>query len=217
MGQSSFASSLHERVREYYTDKFRQFGATPRGADWRDSESQELRFARLLDVFEDRSAMSLIELGCGYGALCSYLRRAGWNVEYTGYDLAEEMVTAARQALHGEQRVHFEIGSRPETTADYCVASGIFNVRFDIDDADWTEYVFETLDIMASSSRRGFAFNFLTRFSDRDRMEARLFYADPGEMLDRCIERFGRRVSLAHGYGLFEFTMLVWHGAGSQR
>src|SRR5712691_9279492 len=74
MGQSSKASLL-ERVAAYYTDKIRQHGPTPQGVDWRDLESQEMRFACLLRIVDDDPGASLIELGCGYGALYGYLRR----------------------------------------------------------------------------------------------------------------------------------------------
>jgi hypothetical protein len=71
--------------------------------------------------------------------------------------------------------------------------------------------MFATLDMMARSARRGFAFNCLTAFSDPERMERRLYYADPGGMLDRCLARYGRHIALRHDYGLYEFTVLIRH------
>src|SRR5207244_2479267 len=71
---------LHAPIAAYYGEKVRRFGATPRGADWRDAAGQELRFARLLDIFEQARSGSLVEIGCGYGALFGYLLAGGWNV-----------------------------------------------------------------------------------------------------------------------------------------
>lgn len=206
------SDGLRARVAAYYTEKIRQYGSTPRGADWRDAESQELRFARLLELI-DRPAESLIELGCGYGALYGYLRRTGRNLAYSGYDISPDMIAAARRAFPDESSARFETGSLPRQRADYCVASGIFNVRFDVSDAEWRGYVHETLDVMAAAADRGFAFNCLTSHSDKDRQETRLYYADPGDTLSHCIARYGRRVSLLHGSPSYEFTILVWHGA----
>jgi hypothetical protein len=120
------------------------------------------------------------------------------------------MVQASRATLGGDPRARVAVGSRPVEAGDYCVASGIFNVRFGFSDAEWRSYVIETLDDMAKAARKGFAFNVLTRFSDRERMDSRLYYADPGDLLTHCLSNYGRRVSLLHGYGLYEFTVLVW-------
>ena len=93
--------------------------------------------------------------------------------------------------------------------ADYSVASGIFNVRLDQSDADWREYIVRTLEQMAATSRKGFAFNCLTSYSDADHMRPDLYYADPCWLFDLCKRRFSRNVALLHDYDLYEFTMLV--------
>ena len=93
--------------------------------------------------------------------------------------------------------------------SDYTVSSGIFNVKGDTPDDRWLAYVLETLTEMARLSRRGFAFNVLTSYSDRDRMRGNLYYADPGFMLDYCKKTFSRYVAVLHDYPLYEFTVLV--------
>jgi SAM-dependent methyltransferase len=212
MTEDARLAPFHRPVRDYYAGMIRQFGPTPRGVDWRDAESQELRFARLLQICGGSRSGSLIELGCGYGALCLYLRRHGFDLDYSGYDLAEDMVRAARAMLGADPRAKVAVGGRPAEVGDYCVASGIFNVHFAFPDADWHRYIVATLDDMARAARKGFAFNALTRFSDPERMDLRLYYADPGDLLNHCLATYGRRVSLLHGYGLHEFTVLVWKG-----
>jgi SAM-dependent methyltransferase len=203
-------SSIHQRVAAYYADKLRQHGPTPRGVDWRDRESQEARFAALLEIV-DRAGASLVELGCGYGALYGYIRASGLDLSYFGYDISDQMVEAASTAYPAADFARLDTADPPRHRADYCVASGIFNVRFDIPNDVWLDYVFATTDLMAAIAGRGFAFNCLTSHSDRDRQEARLYYADPGAILNRCISRYGRRTSLLHGNPPYEFTVLVRH------
>jgi hypothetical protein len=60
-------------------------------------------------------------------------------------------------------------------------------------------------------SRRGFAFNALTSYSDRDKQRDDLYYADPLHWFDHCKKHYSRYVSLLHDYPLFEFTILVTH------
>ena len=44
----------------------------------------------------------------------------------------------------------------------------------------------KTLDEMDAGSRRGFAFNCLTSYSDAERMQDYLYYADPRVLFDHC-------------------------------
>ena len=50
--------------------------------------------------------------------------------------------------------------------ADYLVASGVFNIKLDASNADWTEYVLENLKKFDAWTKKGFAVNFLTKYSD---------------------------------------------------
>ena len=62
---------------------------------------------------------------------------------------------------------------------------------------------------MRALSRRGFAFNMLTSYSDADRMRSDLHYGDPAAYFDLCKRRFSRNVALLHDYELYEFTIVV--------
>lgn len=192
-------------VASYYEATVRQFGATARGVDWNGEESQVRRFEQLFDAAPD-GRFSLNDLGCGYGALLDHIKSRGLDVDYRGIDVAEEMIAVA-QATHPGAR--FTVGAVPSEPADLTVASGIFSVRLETSDEDWWRHIRDTLDVMHASSRIAFAFNCLTSFSDAERMRPYLYYADPGMVLDYCLGRFGRRVSLNHDYGLYEFTVTV--------
>jgi hypothetical protein len=61
---------------------------------------------------------------------------------------------------------------------------------------------------MAELSRRGFAFNVLTKYSDPERMRPDLYYADPLFLFNYCKKSF-KSVALLHDYPLYEFTILV--------
>ena len=73
-----------ETVDRYYSEKLRQFGATPRGVDWSTAASQELRFSRSCRSSMSRRRASLIDYGCGYGALLDYLGATGVASRTTG-------------------------------------------------------------------------------------------------------------------------------------
>ena len=201
---------LLRRVSAYYSGKVREFGATPRGADWKDQQSQHARFEQLAKVLRGAKTGSLAELGCGWGAFADWAHKHALDLDYTGYDISDDMLAAANARFKNVPQVSFRAGARPTEAADFVIASGIFNVRFDISDAAWLSYVDRTIGDMAASARKGFAFNCLTGFSDFERKEARLFYPYPGEMFDRSLRRHGRHGVLLQDYGLYEFTILIW-------
>lgn len=199
-------------VAGYYTARLAEHGDTPRGVDWNGAESQHLRFAQLSRVIAGDVPFSINDLGCGYGALNDYLRGQYPAFDFAGYDIAASMIDTARGRVGERADTRFVVASEPDRVADYGVASGIFNVRLGHGDDEWFEYVTATLDVLDRTSRRGFAFNCLTSYSDADKMRDTLYYADPGRLFDLCKRRYARNVALLHDYGLYEFTILVRKG-----
>jgi hypothetical protein len=115
----------------------------------------------------------------------------------------------ARGAARGQAGCRFIVGDHADRAADYSVGCGIFSVRLSASDAAWRQHILRTLEAMDAGSRRGFALNCLTRYSDAERMRDYLYYADPGELFDFCKTRCARDVALLHDYGLYEFTIVV--------
>lgn len=190
----------------YYTRRFQEHGATAAGVDWSSRESQELRFVQLLKVTDSHpGALSLIDYGCGFGALATFLEPA---VEYRGFDVSEPMIEYARQEHVDSSRVFTTVESELDT-ADFAVASGVFNVKQSASADEWQEYVVAMIARLDALSTDGFAFNMLTSYSDTDRMRDDLYYGDPLFFFDLCKRRFARNVALLHDYGLYEFTLLV--------
>jgi SAM-dependent methyltransferase len=201
--------TLREQARDYYDIKLRQHGATPAGADWNSQASQELRFRQLERLWEQEPEASVLDYGCGYGAMATYMRQRGHRGVYIGFDISESMADAARQYLRPVTGCHITARRHELTPADYAVASGVLNVKQGASDEAWTGYVWETIDDLAALGTRGFAFNALTSYSDVEKRRPDLFYADPLEIFDRCKRHYSRFVTLLHDYPLYEFTLIV--------
>ncbi|OUS10668.1 SAM-dependent methyltransferase [Gammaproteobacteria bacterium 53_120_T64] len=196
-------------VAEYYTSKLSEYGETPRGVDWNGEEGQTLRFEQLCKIIEMTNHFSINDLGCGYGALYDFLDEKYKEFSYSGIDVSEGMVQAAEQRYLNQPKARFVVSNEPDEIADYCVASGIFNVRLGRSNDEWRYYLEATLDMLDRTSRVGFAFNCLTSYSDSDKKRDYLYYADPCVLFDSCKRRYSRNVALLHDYGLYEFTILV--------
>jgi len=93
--------------------------------------------------------------------------------------------------------------------SDYSIASGIFSVKMQHSNKDWLSYISETLVKINEKTTNGFAFNMLSKYSDKEFMRDNLYYADPLFIFDFCKKNFAKNISLIHDYDLYEFTMLV--------
>lgn len=202
--------TIKRQVKTYYDDKLQAHGPTATGVDWNSAESQSLRFQQLLRAFDlsGPSTVSLNDYGCGYGALCGYLQEQGLRVSYHGYDLSNAMIEEARRHYPENDHIHFHAGDALQPAA-YTVASGILNVKQDLDTLNWQAYTLECLHKMNEASLKGFAFNVLTAYNDPEYRREYLFYADPCFYLDYVIRHFSRHVALYQDYGLYEFTLAV--------
>ena len=76
-----------DHVKSYFDKRIQEYGASPRGSDWNSETSQNIRFDQLLKVVETQR-FSLLDYGCGYGALADYLEIKGLNANYYGYDIS---------------------------------------------------------------------------------------------------------------------------------
>jgi SAM-dependent methyltransferase len=199
---------LLQQTRQYYDDKLAAHGPTARGVDWNSEESQRLRFRELVRLIEDDPDASVLDYGCGYGALRSYLRKRGHRGPYIGFDISQRMIDAAR-AGSSDVTARFLSERDALERVDYTLASGIFNVKQTTSDERWRQYMLDTIEDLSGFSSRGFAFNALSRYSDPEKRRADLYYADPLELFDHCARRISRSVSLLHDTPLYEFTLLV--------
>lgn len=197
------------KVKKFFTDKLEEHGPTHRGVDYNSTESQELRFRQLIRLIDSGRKYSMLDFGCGYGAMYDYLITLGHELHYVGYDIAESMVAKGRQLHPNKADCLFTSTIAEVPVLDYAVLSGTFNMKLDAEDGAWTKIVIESLQQMHALAAHGFAFNMLTKYSDADKMRADLYYGDPLFFFDYCKRNFSRNVALLHDYGLYDFTILV--------
>jgi SAM-dependent methyltransferase len=152
---------------------------------------------------------SVNDYGCGYGALVDYLRSRNLSFQYTGYDLSAAMIAQAEKNHRGDSNCRFVADNAQLFPADYTVASGIFNVKLDTPEKEWTDYMTQSIKKMAELSIQGFGFNILSIYSHREHRRADLFYADPLYWFHYCKENLSPFVALFHDYPLYEFTLWV--------
>lgn len=201
-----------KQIRDYFQMRFEQHGQDATGVDWNSVYAQETRFEQLAKVILPEKPFTVLDFGCGYGAMADWFRRNGLDFShYYGYDIVESSLLAGRDAYRDDPAVSFHASLDEIPQCDYLVASGVFNIKMDADYEEWTKYVIGSLESFNAKTSRGFSVNFLTSYSDADRMAERpdLYYADPCRIFDYCRRNFSRNVALLHDYKIWDFTILV--------
>jgi hypothetical protein len=197
------------KVKNYFTEKLNEHGATHLGVDYNSTESQEARFYQLLKVVDASQKYSLLDFGSGYGAMYDYLVRLRHAVYYVGYDIAPAMIAKGSEIHPNNSDCWFTDNLAEVPVLDYAVVSGTFNMKLEADTEAWTQVILDALTQMNAHASKGIAFNMLTRYSDTDRMRPDLYYGDPCFFFDYCKRNFSRNVALLHDYNLYDFTILV--------
>jgi len=181
---------------KFYTSAIQKYGKTSQGVHWNSVHSQEKRFEVLLSCIQDEN-FSIVDAGCGFGDLYSYLQRHEVTfTSYTGLDLSPRMVEIAYETT-GCKIVECNICTDILPQGDYYICSGAMNIlsRFDT-------YLFIRNCYLAS--KKGFVFNLL--MGDDDSAVYNHFY--PNE-LQNLFDELGAKVLIKKGYLRHDFTVFM--------
>ncbi len=205
-------SELERAVIDHYEGQLARHGPSARGMDWKDEASQRLRFELLCDVC-DLDGLRILEVGCGAAHLLDYLNGQRIRASYSGIDLSPAMVAAAREGHQDADIRCANLLTDAIQPADVVLCSGAFHVKLDTPADAWREHLERSLERMYDLCRLAMSFNLMSDQVDYRNQD--LYYANPGDVLDFCRRKLGRRVALRHDYPLFEFTVHVYHDEAS--
>jgi SAM-dependent methyltransferase len=177
----------------FYRDLFEKHGGSP-AASGVSPEGQQFRFSKLAEV-ADLKNQRILDLACGIGDFYPFLINRFGSIDYTGIDIVPETVSfAARKYPLARFQCRDIQTDGIEGTFDYVLISMLFNN----DMPDSEGFVREMLTIAFDHCARGLAFNFTStyaNFRDADRA-----YHDPAEVLDFCLKKLTRKVTMHHNY-----------------
>ena len=211
-------SNILQTTETHYTRKIEKYGPNFQGVDWGCEEGQKIRFEQLLKTIDPCSVSTIIDYGCGYGAILDYLFQKGFGGTYTGYDISPAMIRKANE-LHKLKASHiiFTSNFSDLRISDYVLASGLFNVKLKTSEQEWFGYTLSTLNKIAKLSRLGFVFNILSSHTPHEMREKDLFYADPDFIFSYCSRKFSNLVTISHDYSLPDFTVSVRFKSSNRR
>lgn len=96
--------NVSENLKNFYGDNFEQYGATPFGVSWRDQDSMNLRYDRMLNVIDKthitQYTPTILDVGCGYGGLLEYINNhTKLKINYKGIDIVPASIDYAKKNM----------------------------------------------------------------------------------------------------------------------
>jgi hypothetical protein len=119
------------------------------------------------------------------------------------------MIRHARRLWRDHPGTSFAFGHASPRIADYCVASGIFNIKQDVPTECWERFIADTLASMSNSVRYGFAVNLMAPAVETGIRAVQLYRCPPAQWTRYCEEKLGLAVELIDRYGMQEYTLLA--------
>jgi trans-aconitate methyltransferase len=188
---------------DFYEGLYSCYGANFLGSGWPNLEDQLKRFQILTEI-GDMNEKSILDVGCGFGDLYLYLKEKYEDFSYTGIDISEKIIKAAKKKFpEVDFRVHDLIENKLERNFDYVFLSGVFNPKL----SDNWYFIKAMIEKMFTICNCGIAFNM---FSNKvDFMDDKIHYQNR-EQLREYLRTLTDKITERDEYMRFEFTVYLY-------
>lgn len=204
----------YQQLVDFYDTCFKEHGATPKGVDWPNAQDLEKRFTIMMNVCHresTQSQISILDLGCGYGALVDFLSANNpfAAVHYWGIDLSEAMIDNAKSRY---PNMNFEIrdilqNPLPDNCVDYVIMNGLLTEKRNLSQDQMETFAKTIIKAAFKLCRKGIAFNVMNAHVDWFRDE--LFHWEFDKVAAFLKQECSRHVAFRADYGLYEYTTYV--------
>lgn len=196
----------------HYSKIFSLHGPSAEGVDWGADEAKLfLRYDKMLSVATGQAAnsQSLLDVGCGYGGLHNYALGKGLTLDYTGIDVAGNMIEWAQTNLPSGTFIRGDILDYTfQRKFDYVVCNGILTQKLETPGWQMDQFAARIIRQMFSLCTVGMAFNVMTTkvnyYADN------LYYRNPAELFAWCLSEISPHLRLDHSYPLYEYTIYAY-------
>ena len=188
-----------------YRSLLEQYGPVPQALAWGACPRQHVRFSILWQELRHHEGASVLDVGCGFADLCTFLRARGWRGRYRGVDLVHESIAVAR-GRHPDADLHVRdiTANPPDEPADFVYEAGIFNLR--LPSGNDKEHFQTMLRTMFRLAKRAVVCDFLSTYVDFQHPDA--CHWDPDFVL-RSARALTRRIRLRMDYLPYEFAVIL--------
>lgn len=199
-------SSDIEDYNERYSRRLKEFGYSPETLGWGKNGRQEVRFAVLADMAIKNPSSSVLDVGCGFGDLYAFMKKKGWNAQYTGIDIVPGLLEVGRSVHDNIDLRNADISLVNDLQVyDYVIASGIFNAK--LKGSDNKIHMSNTIKAMFDHARVAVCIDFMSTYVDFEKEGS--WHTDPIWAFELA-RSLSRRIILRYDYMPFEFALFIF-------
>ena len=203
-----------ETIVKHYEDCFDKHGDNHKGVDWPDSQDALKRYDIMFDILPKDEVCTLLDFGCGLGHFYDYLKsypisKESGLIEYYGVDFSNKFINACHEKYGDFSFKQMDVLQNDcLDDYDYIIANGVFTEKRELSYNDMFSYFKETIKVLYKHTKRGLAFNVMSKHVDWERDD--LFHVSFDEMASFLTKEVNAKFVFNNHYGLYEYTVYVY-------
>ena len=188
-----------QRVVDYYNDTASLIADDAKAMGWSSTFNQQLRFD-VINYMVDLTGKSVLDVGCGDGALFHYLKNQAIDCDYTGIDLSPKMIQRAQSRFPG-LNVRTKDFFSESNNFDVVICSGALSM---IPNDDALLFLQTAMSHLFEIAQQHLVVNLLTDFYPSNSSLFQRYH--PNDVLALCF-KLTPYVTLNHSYLPNDFTV----------
>jgi len=191
-----------------YDERLVKYGYDPKTLGWGgSSKRQNLRFAihmQLQNFTFGKKIKSVLDIGCGFGDMGSYLKQNFPKIAYTGIDINKKLV---KVGFDRDSSLDLRVGNVLDMdlgSYDLVCESGIFN--FKLENEDQVDYIEKMLSRFYELCNVGVSCDFMSTYVDF--MHKQAFHM-PENIAISLAKKITKRVVLRNDYLDYEYCLYL--------
>ena len=197
----------------HYESCLAKHGDTHRGVDWPRKQDAATRYRIMLELIREPSkTCSILDFGCGAAHLFDYIVEQGMSsIDYTGLDISEKFIALCKEKYPCRPFycLDFLTEDKVVPEVDYIIMNGVFTEKRSVEYGEMFAYFRSLLEKVFPLARKGLAFNVMSKQVDWERDD--LFHLSLDEMASFTAKSLSRNFIVRNDYGLYEYTVYVYH------
>lgn len=197
---------------DYWNERALRFGHDLKTLAYGSKATQERKFDVLLSAIPERR-VTLLDIGCGFADLYTHMRARGYDITYTGVDIAAEIVALAR-AAHPELRIlagdvlggDLIAGERFE----YVVSTGINCAVNGHNEAIERALLRTAFDRSTRAAIIALQSSVYLQSHPEAAADGTSWFSDPTALCDYALKNITPWVALRHDYMPHDFTLFLF-------
>jgi SAM-dependent methyltransferase len=202
-------------LKDHYNKLFLTYKNSHLTAQQSTRKTQEIRMEMLLSRVKLKKSDKILDFGCGTAHLYKFLLKKKINVNYTGIDIADQIINYNKKKYDKNKKVRFinlDILNSKKNIGDYdyTFISGTFNNKIS---NNWI-WMQKSLIYLFKKTKKILVFNNLSFYVDY--YDDNLFYVKPEKVFSFCKKKLSPYVSIFNDYQIkkgvipYEFTTFVY-------